>query len=318
MYLEIDEGFPGHRKTIRLCSALKNPEAAWYVIRLWTWACRSCPTGDLTGMGAYDLEIAVQYRPLDGACYAAMVAAGFIDEVDGQPASIHNWMSRTGAAIHRMDAAAARKKTYRAHKDGRCGGDCQFCTPGETSTDCPQDIPAPGDGRFNTDKTRPVQSSDLSLSSPSDPQKPPERAIPVVQAAAATQAVTGPWLAGLFGRIRAELVGGLEWQGSGASAESASTKAAIVASMAGASGSVEPSMRKFWTAVKAGTHPKGAECARKPSFAFGCWWTDFQGDHEEAVGCGAVATSARGSPGAPAQPAYPDLTKTKLFRQGTP
>lgn len=181
MYLEIDEGFPGHRKTIRLCAALKNTEAAWYVVRLWTWACRSCPTGDLTGMGPYDIEIAVQYRPLDGACYAAMVAAGFIDEVDGQPASIHNWMIRTGAAIHRMDAAAARKKTYRAHKDGRCGGDCQFCTPRETSTDCPQDIPAPGDGRFNTDKTRQVQSPDsLSPVFPSEPQKPPERAIPVV------------------------------------------------------------------------------------------------------------------------------------------
>jgi hypothetical protein len=106
MYLEIDEGFPSHRKTLRFCAALKNPEAAWYVVRLWSWACRSCPDGNLGGMEPYDIEIACQYRPLDGALYAALVAAGFIDEADGRPAEIHNWAEHTGGAIVRMTERA--------------------------------------------------------------------------------------------------------------------------------------------------------------------------------------------------------------------
>ena len=104
MYLEIDEGFPGHRKTLKLCSLLCDPQAGWYMIRLWTWACRSCKNGSLLGMSPADIEMAVQYRPLDGACYKAMAAAGYVDEnAPGEPSRIHDWMSPggTGYAIAR-------------------------------------------------------------------------------------------------------------------------------------------------------------------------------------------------------------------------
>ena len=93
MYLEIDEGFPGHRKTLKLCSLLCDPQAGWYMIRLWTWACRSCRDGKLTGMSPADIEIAVAYQAADGACYKALSDSGYIDEDEaGKPAEIHDWM----------------------------------------------------------------------------------------------------------------------------------------------------------------------------------------------------------------------------------
>jgi hypothetical protein len=117
MYLEIDEGFQGHRKTLRLCSLLKNPEAGWYMIRLWTWACRSCQSGSLAGITGDEIEIIVQYRPQDGECYRAMVAAGFID-VDAQgPMGLHGWMERTGSAINRMAKHAAGMRASRERKN---------------------------------------------------------------------------------------------------------------------------------------------------------------------------------------------------------
>jgi len=118
MYLEIDESFPGHRKTIRFCGLMKDHNAFAYLLRLWTWAARSSPDGDLTALAPADIEIAVQYRPGDGRCYAAMVTAGFIDEgAPGVPEAIHNWMDRTGAGIKRMEEAAEasreRKRRWR-------------------------------------------------------------------------------------------------------------------------------------------------------------------------------------------------------------
>lgn len=183
MYLEIDEGFLGHRKTIRFCSLMKNPEAPTLLLRLWTWACRSAPDGDLSGMEPYDIEIAVGYRELDGSCFAALVASRFVD-VDaetGRPSRIHNWMERTGGAIARMAQAAEKKRLYRIHKDGDCGGaqSCEFCqkdiakraggqtgnVPGQ-STDATKTVvvksaPAAQD---KPTQTRPVQSSPVQTS----------------------------------------------------------------------------------------------------------------------------------------------------------
>ncbi len=132
MYLEIDEGFVTHRKTLRFCALMQSQNAFAFILRLWSWACRSSPDGDLAGMEAADIEFAVQYTHADGKCYGALVKAGFIDaDEGGQPARIHNWAIRTGAAIEKMADEAKRKKVWRdAHKDTKCSGKgkCDICT----------------------------------------------------------------------------------------------------------------------------------------------------------------------------------------------
>ena len=169
MYLEIDEGFPGHRKTLRLCSLMKNPEAGWYMIRLWTWACRSCPTGNLVGFTAYDVEMACQYRKLDGACFSAMVSAGFVDTDESGPTAIHGWMEHTGGAIKRMEGAAASKKSWRLHKDGKCGKSglsCEWCAKdASTSKDSPRTVQGQSLDKTAQDKTSQDKTSqDKSIS----------------------------------------------------------------------------------------------------------------------------------------------------------
>jgi hypothetical protein len=186
MYLEIDEGFVGHRKTIRFCGLMQSPEAGIYLIRLWTWACRSAPDGDMTGMAAYDVEIAVGYRLLDGKCYAALVEARFIDVADDGTQTIHNWGKRTGGAILKMDAAAASKRRHREHKarvlkKEACPVDCEFHKREQdppkppASMDSPRTVEGQSDGRplDIPTKTRPVQTRPVQTRPVEEETHPP-------------------------------------------------------------------------------------------------------------------------------------------------
>ncbi len=189
MYLEIDEGFISHHKTIRFCALLQNTEAWSHIQRLWTWACRSCPTGDLTGMDPIEVELAMGWRDMDGRAYAAAVRAGFIDESEpGKPIAIHNWGKRTGASIEKMQQQAVEKKARRAHLDGKCSGTtdgCRFCakglSQGQTSARAtsvlghPPDDPPLSNGHLTQtrpDQTRPDQSPDQKTLTPAHARDP--------------------------------------------------------------------------------------------------------------------------------------------------
>lgn len=122
MYLQIDEGFDTHRKTLALCRILSNPEGGMFMFRLWKWACRSSPDGNLGGTEAADLEEIVRFRGPAGAFYAAAVAVGFIDELPGGERRLHDWRDWTGGDLVEMAKEARRKWWARQHAKGACGG----------------------------------------------------------------------------------------------------------------------------------------------------------------------------------------------------
>lgn len=177
MYLEVDEGFLEHPKTLQLCSMMENPLAFGHMLHFWKWAARCCKTGDLRGMSVYAIEEAARYPQHDGRLYAAMVAKlgdkdGFIDlDQNGKPTGIHNWMIRTGGSIKKMEDEAAAKKLYRLHRDGKCDG--QTCPHCLKSKGCPPDSPPTVTGRASdapSDKptqTRPDKTSPDKTDPPS-------------------------------------------------------------------------------------------------------------------------------------------------------
>ena len=115
MYLEIDEGFSEHPKTLKLCSIMADPLAGFYLFNLWKWACRSCQDGNLRGLGVYEIEEAARYNRHDGKLYSAMADSGFLDfDDDGNLTKIHNWMKRTGLAIKKMSDKAEENRKRRA------------------------------------------------------------------------------------------------------------------------------------------------------------------------------------------------------------
>jgi hypothetical protein len=133
VYLEIDEGFLEHPKTLQLCASMEDELAFGYLLHFWRWACRSCKDGDLRGMSIYAIEKAARYHAHDAKLFAAFSAKlgdrhGFVEVDDsGKPIRIHNWHKRTGAAIARMEAEAEYKRMQRAHKAGKCEQGCPLC-----------------------------------------------------------------------------------------------------------------------------------------------------------------------------------------------
>jgi len=179
MYLEIDEGYFEHPKTLDLCARMQNHEADVYPIRLWKWACRSAKSGRLGKVGAFVVEKAAGYIPMDGRLFGAMCSVRFLD-VDGEGnVEIHDWMRYTGGAIKRMDGAAVGKKLWRAHKDGKCGHGCDWCRKEKgQSSDSPRTLNGRGTDETAQDKTSPDQSRQDKSSQ--EEISPPALAIPGV------------------------------------------------------------------------------------------------------------------------------------------
>lgn len=121
MYLEIDEGFDSHPKTVRLCRVMRDVNAGQYLIRIWAWACRSAPDGDISGMEAQDVEAIAKYAKADGKLFAALTetwSPKFGPWIDTEESSmkLHGWKERQGAAIERMSKNAARMRDARERR----------------------------------------------------------------------------------------------------------------------------------------------------------------------------------------------------------
>lgn len=289
MYLELDEGFPKHRKTLRLRSIMRDPKAGWYMIDLWTWACRSCPSGDLTGISAYEIEEAANYPKCDGKLCQGMIDAGFIDvDQNGSPSSLHNWMVRTGGAIHKMSENAKNKKLFRAHKDGKCDRQsCEWCNHVQGQS---KDSPKTGSRTSDTDQSRPVQTSpDQSSQERESLARDPgdastEHQAPRPASSPRVRRPNGHDLVTMFGSARLEIFPEtLPWNtardkdgDAGSFAELLSDDEIV---------DLRETMRLALSKIKSGSIGwQNPEMAVNPSFAFGSWKSKFTGLREELHG----------------------------------
>lgn len=153
MYLEIDEGYFEHPKTLDLCSRLQDSKACVYPLRLWKWACRSAKSGKLGKISYFAMEKAVDYEPMDGKCFDAMCESGFVDRHDDGTFEIHDWMSYTGGALKRMEDKAAENRRRREEGKKRYEAEQERQRTGI--------VPAQSENHtgINLTQTRPVQTS---------------------------------------------------------------------------------------------------------------------------------------------------------------
>jgi hypothetical protein len=177
VYLEIDEGYFEHPKTLDLCSRLQDSKACVYPLRLWKWACRSAKSGKLGKISAFAMEKAVDYEPMDGKCFDAMCLSGFMDTMPDGTFEIHDWMNYTGGALKRMEDKAAEnrrrreegKKRYEAEQERQRTGIVPAQSENHTGINLTQ---------TRQDQTRPVQtrqdqSSDQKENSRANPEPAP-------------------------------------------------------------------------------------------------------------------------------------------------
>jgi len=335
MYLEFDENFPDHPKSVRLCSALQHPVAWAYMAKLWCWARKYQKDGDLTGYEPSEIEFAIGWTLADGKFYAAAVRAGFIDEERDSSGTVtarrlHNWMKRSGGAIKRMEDEATRKRTFRLHNQKKCdAASCPHCPtaaevaafeagqdeaefraavaeaemsagrPADVATDKPK---ASADGA-DQDKTKQGKSKqDLPLPFRGDPdQTRPE------STGRANGPLTGLSVRQIFSEVRSRMVGGLPWQVPRVAEGKDATMAEIINADPAARADVAPTIELLFKLAKAGAAgDKSQQILDDGSFAFGTWCSKWTALRERVHGKARVAAA---QPGAPALPTTVDMRR---------
>ena len=102
----------GHPKTKKLIRKLGD-SGAWKLVCLFLWAATNRSDGQLSGMTAEDIELAVDWAGEDGKFVATLVAVGFLDGVDVDYA-IHDW------ADHNPWLAGAGDRSEKARWNALC------------------------------------------------------------------------------------------------------------------------------------------------------------------------------------------------------
>lgn len=287
MYLEIDEGYFEHPKTLRLCAALRDHHAAIYPVRLWKWACRSARDGRLGTVDAFVIEKVVGYEPMDGACFQALRDVGFIDQ-DTDGLKIHDWMERTGGAIKRMEDKASEnrrrreegKKRHDSEKAQRDAGTVPESYQNRTGT--------------NPSQTRPDQTSqDLSLRAPArDPSGTAEHGGTTVPHNEPGKPSARNVLAA-FARIRGETCGGkaLFFQPTEATVEKAARW--LEEMPVDAVVDVEPAIRRACLGVRDGAKGWSDGRMSDPMFLFASIVSRWSSLREDIHGCAPKVAAAK-------------------------
>jgi hypothetical protein len=97
-WIKVSTSFFEHKKTIKLRATLGTTEP---ILRLWAWAAQCADSGDLTGIGALEIEDAIGWRGEAGKAFAAFVACGFVDDI-GESTMIHGWEEHTGGGVSNL------------------------------------------------------------------------------------------------------------------------------------------------------------------------------------------------------------------------
>lgn len=102
----ISIGLPTHPKTKKLIRRI-GTDGAWRLICLFLWAAQNRPDGDLSGMSAEDIELAVDWNGKPDAMVEAMLEVGFLELQEGKY-KIHDWEE------HNPWASGSEERSWRA------------------------------------------------------------------------------------------------------------------------------------------------------------------------------------------------------------
>ena len=108
-------GLPTHPKTKKLIRMIGNKGAAWHLVCLFLWVAANHSDGDLSGMTAEDIELAIDWDGDQGEFVSALVSVGFLDGAPGSY-SIHDWEAHNPwAAGSDLRSAKARWNAIKRH-----------------------------------------------------------------------------------------------------------------------------------------------------------------------------------------------------------
>lgn len=113
-WIESHQTLAGHPKTRKLAHLLgiSKPAAIGHLHCFWWWALDYADDGDLSRHDSLDIAIGAEWEGDADAFLDAMIAVGFIDDIDGL--HIHDWEDYAGKLVKRRHANAKRMREARA------------------------------------------------------------------------------------------------------------------------------------------------------------------------------------------------------------
>lgn len=109
----ISVGLPGHPKTKKLIKIMGGDGAAWSLVKLFLWVAQHRPDGNLSGMDAEEIELAVDWAGEDGAFVAALLQVRFLDHSD-DGFQVHDWREHNPFAANAEARSDAARKAAEA------------------------------------------------------------------------------------------------------------------------------------------------------------------------------------------------------------
>ncbi|MFP5503361.1 MAG: hypothetical protein ACLGIN_12805, partial [Candidatus Sericytochromatia bacterium] len=109
-WIPVGVDLPDHFKLLGLAEllGLDSLIAMAHMISFWFWCFKYAPDGKLTRFTPVVIARAARFTGDPDAFFQALVANGFVDEVDGELV-VHDWFDH-GGTLHRMRAYEAEKK----------------------------------------------------------------------------------------------------------------------------------------------------------------------------------------------------------------
>lgn len=141
--IRLDVTFVDHPKTIRLVAAI-GERAIRCLLRLWTRAAASHPSGDLTGLTDREIALMASWPGKPPLFVQALIEIGFLD---GDPGArqLHGWSERQPYASHSPERSAAAKKAADARWNARRNTDRMRSALPKGNAPAPFPSPSPTD-----------------------------------------------------------------------------------------------------------------------------------------------------------------------------
>jgi len=112
-WMRIETDFVDHPKVSRLCGALGNNQGGWFVLRLWSFVSRFCPTGQLRDVPGTAIEAKCEWAGQPGKLMSAFVGAGFLESDGSGGWIVHDWHEHQGIVAAKAQKERERKAEYR-------------------------------------------------------------------------------------------------------------------------------------------------------------------------------------------------------------
>jgi hypothetical protein len=114
-WLQVDQTFPGHRKTRQLGRRLGDEaRAAGCLVNMWLWSIDSCGAdGTLPAEDGWILEEAAKWTGAEGELVAALCEVGFLHHEEDR-LRIHAWEEHEGRILEQRRQCLERQRRRRA------------------------------------------------------------------------------------------------------------------------------------------------------------------------------------------------------------